>query len=181
MKARGTANSMTHRALATASAALALACLAPAADAAAHPADHSFLVGSARNNLAEIAGAKLALAKSHDPGVRSYAHQILADHTLAQIKLKAAAKATHTTLPTEPSTAQQREAAQLKALPEGRFNRRYFSRQIVGHRKAMGAILLELHMGAVDPALRYARWIQPIAENHMDMARKDLARMERSG
>ena len=172
---------MTHKALATASAAIALACLAPVADAAGHPADHSFLVGSAHNNLAEIAGAKLALAKSHDPAVRDYARQMLADHTRAQAKLKAAAKASHTTLPTEPSAAQRREAEQLKALPEGRFNRRYFGRQIVGHRKAMGAILLELHMGAVDPALNYARWIEPVAESHMTMARKDLARMERSG
>jgi putative membrane protein len=171
---------MTPRALAVAGAFLALALAAPVASArpaAGSPADHSFLVGAARNNLAEIAGGKLALSKSHSKAVRDYARSVIADHQRAQAKLAAVARATHTTLPTEPSAAAKRDAARLASMSGDTFNRRYFSRQIVDHRKAMGAILLELHAGDVDPAVAYASSMMPVTTSHMEMARKDLARM----
>jgi putative membrane protein len=175
---------MTPRALAVAGAFLALALAAPVASArpaAGSPADHSFLVGAARTNLAQIAAGKLALSKSRSHVVRTYARSVIADHRRAQAKLAAVARATHTTLPTEPSAADKRDVARLASMSGDIFNRRYFSRQIVRHRKSMGAILLELHTGNVDPALAYASQMMPVTKSHMEMARKDLARMMSAG
>jgi putative membrane protein len=172
---------MSQRVLATAGVALAALAVGAPSASADFPADHSFIVGAARSNMTEIAGARLALARSHSKPVRDYARRILADHVQAQQRLEAAARVTHTTLPKEPSAAQKRDIARLAAVPMGRFDGRFCSRQMVGHRKAMGAILLELDSGRNRQARAYAGWLLPVARSHMELARKAMAEMERSG
>jgi putative membrane protein len=168
---------MSHRALAAAGACLALAVAAPAAAArpAGFPADHSFIVGAAQTNLAEIAGGKLALSKSRSKAVRAYARTVVADHSRAEAALAVVARAWHTKLPAGPSAAQKQEAAHLATLSGGAFDREYLRRQIVGHRKALGATLLELDAGRVAAVRAYAAATEPVVKMHLQLAQQDLA------
>jgi putative membrane protein len=154
-----------------------LAATPPVASArpATFPADHSFIVGAARTNLAEIAGGKLALSKSHTASVRAYARTVIADHTAAEAKLAAVARAWRTTLPSTPSAMQQAEAAALSKLSGAAFDNEYLRRQIVGHRKALGAMLVEIDGGQVAAVRAYAAATAPVVRMHLHLAETDRA------
>jgi putative membrane protein len=164
---------MFKRPIAAAVAALALA--TPAAASARptdFPEDRSFMVNAAHSNLAEIATGRLALRESQDAGVRTFARKMIADHTAAQAKLRAVARAWSTTLPTKPSPVQRRDAARLAALDGSAFDRAYLRRQVVAHRQTLGVCLLEIDGGRVADVRTYAANTAPVVRMHLAMAKQ---------
>src|SRR3954447_1133565 len=156
-----------------ATAAFAAVALAPSASASVD--DHLFAVNATRANLAEVAAARLALDKSDDAAVRAYARKMIADHTAAQKKLAAIAKATRTTLPKQPSKLQQAEAARLSRLSGDAFDSAYLRRQVSAHRKALSTMLLELDTGTVTALRNYAAATAPVVRMHLRMAKEARA------
>src|SRR3954451_23549822 len=143
------------------------------APAASPPVDAALFADNAtRANLAEVAAARLALDKSDDAAVRAYARKMIADHTAAQKKLAAIAKATSTTLPKQPSKLQQAEAARLSRLSGDAFDSAYLRRQVSDHRKALSTMLLELDTGTVASLRGFAAGTAPVVRMHLRMAKE---------
>jgi putative membrane protein len=160
---------MSRRSIALLGVGLALA-LAPSADAASVD-DALFADNATRSNLAEIATSRLALDKSKDAGVRAYARRMIRDHTTAQRKLAAIAKALDTSLPKRPSALQLADAARLARFSGDEFDTLYVRRQVVAHRKALATMLLELDTGTTAQLRNYAATTRPVVTMHLTMAK----------
>jgi putative membrane protein len=153
-------------------AAFAAVALSSPASASASVDDHMFAVNATRANLAEVAAGRLALDKSDDAAVRAYARKMIRDHTAAQKKLAAIAKATDTTLPKQPTKLQRAEAARLGRLSGNAFDSAYLRRQVSDHRKALATMLLELDTGTVAALRNYASATAPVVRMHLAMAKQ---------
>nr|WP_292444251.1 DUF4142 domain-containing protein [Methylibium sp.] len=70
-------------------------------------AETDFLKQAAENGHVEVEGAKLAQKKASSPQVKSFAKQMVADHTKAGKELMALAKKKGIEVPSEPSVLQK--------------------------------------------------------------------------
>jgi putative membrane protein len=150
-------------------AAFAAVALAPSASASVD--DALFADNATRANLAEVAAGRLALDKSDDAAVRAYARKMIADHTAAQKKLAAIAKAVHASLPKQPTKLQRAEAARLSKLSGKTFDVAYIRRQVADHRKALSTMLLEIDTGTNASLRGFASTTAPVVRMHLAMAK----------
>jgi putative membrane protein len=87
--------------------------------------DRKFVEKAASDDIAEIELGKLALDKSQDPQVKSYAKRSIADHQKSLDKLESVAKHHKFPLPTSATTEAQRDYQNLSKLDGKRFDEEY--------------------------------------------------------
>ena len=73
----------------------------PNAQTAAKNADHFFAQNAALSDMVEVTASKLAQQKASAPRVKSFADQMVKDHTQASTRLSTIAKAKGWSLPTQ--------------------------------------------------------------------------------
>ena len=99
-----------------------------------------FLQMATSSNLWEIQSSQLALQKSTNPAIQSFAQMIIADHTMLGQQMMAAAQSAG--LPPPPQVLmpeEQQMLAQLQAAPAGAsFDMAYRDAQVMAHQKAIG-------------------------------------------
>lgn len=129
-------------ALISAAAALAIAGPAIAADAPTDPqiAHIAYTAGNI-----DIAAGKQALAKSHNKAIRSFAHEMVRDHTAVNNKALALVKKLHVTPqanPTSASLSKDADAthARLSKLKGSAFDRAYIDNEVAYHKTVNGAL-----------------------------------------
>lgn len=122
-------------------------------------------------NLAEISTGQLALTKSQDVKVRSYAQRMIDDHTRAMKELQTLAQSKGGTVPTETDLKHKAIALELSALSGGLFDRQYMSQAGVSAHQRTHELLANVQRDANDPALRtHARMILPVIHSHLTEA-----------
>lgn len=89
--------------------------------------DREFLEQAAQNGHAELSASRLALTKSRNEQVRSFAQRMVDDHTKANEELKALATSKNYQPPTEPSMLQKGKEMLISGLSDDSFDRRYIS------------------------------------------------------
>ena len=99
--------------------------------------DRKFMGAAAQAGLAEIAAGELAAQKAHDPRVREYAAQLVADHRAANARLQRIASAKRMALPSQLSRGQQGDLRSLQRLAGDDFDQRFLDRMVREHEKAM--------------------------------------------
>jgi len=137
----------------------------------APPADVSFAgpqfvqLASAIDQF-EIKSGRLALERSQNPTVRSYAEQMIRDHTASSSELKSVAAAEGKALPgMDPAHAQMLQ--QLQPLRGPQFDSAYMQMQLQAHREAF-AIRQTYAKAGDDPQLRQlAMQSTPLVEKHL--------------
>jgi putative membrane protein len=87
--------------------------------------DSAFLKQAAENGHAEVENSKLALQKSGNAEVKSFAQQMVDDHTKAGQELAALAAAKGVDLPKDPSVMQKGKMKMLSARDGTSFDRHY--------------------------------------------------------
>lgn len=120
----------TRRSLGLAAACLAMLAAAPAWSQkplarALTPLESHFLDTAARNGLAEIAAAQLALGKARTTEVRAFAQQMADDHAVVNRELASLATARSHALPRTPDAAQQAQIERMAPLAPEAFERQY--------------------------------------------------------
>ena len=153
--------------------AAALACaLAGATAAHAQPA-RDYVRMAAASDKFEIAEARLAEQRSHDPRVLQFARMMVRDHSSSTAQIKAAVRQTtgHDPAPAMLEPRQQRMLADLRHARGRAFDRAYLDQQTASHQEA-----LDLHRGYADrgdaPELRRtAATITPVVQQHLAEAR----------
>ena len=137
------------------------------------PTPQEFAASAAESDGYEMAAAQDALAQSHNPQVRTYAEQMLADHARTAQALRDAALASGLE-PPQPHVGgdQMRFLASLQSLRGIEFDREYAHQQVLAHMSALVTMRSYAAKGS-DPNLRRAAASAiPVIDHHLEMARQ---------
>jgi predicted outer membrane protein len=134
--------------------------------------DLKWLRSNAQTDLAEISLGTLVQKKSSNAGTLRLARITKSQHKTVLAKLRVLAQDLHVTVPASPSSAQLKQASQLKTLSDLTFDKTYDNDQITGHKLSIGQTKLETRKGTNSRVVRFAKHYLPIAEMHLKMAEK---------
>jgi putative membrane protein len=125
---------------------------------------------AAQSDEFEIAEAKLALRRSHDPKIEMFARKMIHDHTQSTDMIKAALTQSGHMVPPPPplSGMQEQMISQLRASGPD-FDKTYIDQQLQAHHMALATHQAYAQTGT-DPTLRHtAEKIVPVVESHLKM------------
>lgn len=141
--------------------------------APATAADQRFFDQAGAGGMYEVEAGQLALQKSSDGQVRTFAQRMVRDHTQANEELAALAKSEGVTVATTPNAQQQQMLNQLQGLQGSDFDREYLRQQKTAHEQAVS-----LFQGATQntsPAVRaWASKTLPTLREHLSMVNADM-------
>lgn len=148
--------------------ALALLAAMPGfADAAASKAAQQFIATAGHAGTYEVQAGELAAQKATSPDVKSFAQQMVTDHSKMGEALKTAAGTTP--LPTKLDAKHTKELAALKSASAADFDALYLKQQLDAHQKAVALLKAESTKGD-DPALKsFAATNLPTLQHHLEM------------
>jgi predicted outer membrane protein len=133
--------------------------------------DEKIVMDMARANMAEIEAGKLALSKSQDTDVKTFAQQMIDDHTKALADVQTLAQQKGITLPTEPDAKHKAMAAKMEKMTGDAFNREYMKKAGVDDHKKVLAMLKKSEKSAKDADLKaLAAKMVPTVEQHLKAA-----------
>ncbi|MGJ9418999.1 DUF4142 domain-containing protein [Massilia sp. CMS3.1] len=136
-------------------------------------ADSKAIMDMAMVNMAEVEMGKLAQSKSQNAEVKTYAQQMIDDHTKAMAEVQAVAQAKGVTLPTELDAKHKAMAAKLAKLDGEKFDREYMKVGGVASHKAAHAMLMKNEKNAKDADVKgLAMKMKPAVEQHLKSAQQ---------
>ncbi|OUL24225.1 DUF305 domain-containing protein [Nostoc sp. T09] len=138
--------------------------------------DTDFMTKAAQSDLTEIQTSQLALRKSRNKAVRSYARQMIQHHTASSKKLAAIAKAKNFTLPKDIGPDNKALLTKLQSLSGNNFNQAYMQGQTLAHQKTLAEYQRYLQQGQDQDLIGFANQISPLVAQHLQMAQKMTAR-----
>lgn len=134
-------------------------------------ADQKIVAGMAAANMAEIAAAKVALARSQNAQVKAYAQQMIDDHTKALNDVTTLAQNKGVVLPAGPDARHKAQAARLGKLKGDKFDRAYMAQAGVADHQQVHAALTRDQARAKDPDVKaLAAKMLPTVEQHLQTA-----------
>ncbi|WP_051243433.1 DUF4142 domain-containing protein [Azohydromonas australica] len=146
--------------------------LAPAADGMVR-SDRNFMEQAAQNGHAEVEASKLALSKSGNDKVKTFAQKMVDDHTKTNEELAALATSKGVKLPTEPSAVQKSKAKAMGTLDGARFDRQYADEMGVKAHQDTLKMFQKAASGAKDPDVKaFAAKTVPALEEHLKMSQE---------
>jgi putative membrane protein len=122
-----------------------------AADNAKAPQSTTFVNKAAQTGMAEVELGKIALSKSQDPEVRSFAQRMVEDHGKANKELASIAKAQGIDTPKSLDAEHRAMIDELKSKNGAEFDRTYSHHMNMGHSDAIE--LFEKESRSADAAL----------------------------
>ncbi|MDY0884647.1 DUF4142 domain-containing protein [Dongia soli] len=128
---------------------------------------------AAVNNMFEIEASKLALTKSNNKDVKTYARHMIQDHEESEAKLEGVVqeKRVGVTLPTSMDQKHQDLLAELQNLDGDAFDQAYVKMLLLGHRDA-----IKLHQSYADNGETVE--LKTFAVTAVPMVEKHLQRIE---
>jgi len=141
--------------------------------------DQKMLTDLAMANMAEIETAKLALQKTQSDRVKSFAQQMVDDHTKGLEEVRKVAAARSLTLPTELDAKHKAMAAKLEKLSGDKFDRSYMEQAGVQAHKEAHQLVSKAESTAQDSELKsLATRLQPTIHQHLNNAEQLNAAMK---
>jgi putative membrane protein len=141
--------------------------------AALGKADQKIVMDMAQGNLAEIAMAKIALGKSQNDEVKTFAQQMIDDHTTALGAVQQLAAARGVSMPTDIDNNHKTMAARLDATSGEAFDKAYMAQGGVADHQKMHNLLTAAEKKARDPDVKaLATKILPTVDQHLKAARQ---------
>lgn len=143
---------------------------ARAADGLAR-SDKSFLTNAAESGNAEVKASQLALQKSSDPDVKTFAQKMIDDHTKVGDDLKALATSKNVTVPDDPSVAQKAKILVLSKLDGHTFDKQYAGMIGVSAHKDAVSLFKKSAANTKDADIKqFAATNLPALQDHLQMA-----------
>ena len=136
------------------------------------PTDANFVTGAGQASNAEIAAATLAMTKSTNPDVLSFAKEMITDHTQQNNSLKAdtANDAPGAPAPGDVNAMQAAEAQKLMTLTGSAFDGEYVNSEITAHMNNYdNNYTPELASGGDATLVSYAKQFGPQVQMHLTM------------
>ena len=140
------------------------------------PSTADFVKAAAASDQFEILEGRVAVVEARDPRVRTFAQEMIQEHTRTTQALEQAARKSGSPPPPEGLTGDQALLlGALQSLSGPEFDRTYLRHQVLGHESALVAEQ-GYAGGGSDPDLRKAaQSTVPIIQRHLEMARRMLA------
>ncbi|KFI06341.1 DUF4142 domain-containing protein [Massilia sp. BSC265] len=136
-------------------------------------ADRKTITDMALSNMAEVETGKLALSKSQNPDVKTFAQQMIDDHGKALTEVQTLAQQKGVTLPTELDPKHKAISAKLEKLSGEAFDREYMKSVGVADHKDTHAKLQKGAKSAKDPDVKaLAAKLMPTVEQHLKAAQQ---------
>lgn len=136
------------------------------------PTPKEFAESVAQSDGYELAAAQTALAQSRNEQVRTFAEQMLADHSRIGKVVRDAAAASGLAAP-KPHVGgdQMRFLASLQSLRGTDFDREYARQQVLAHESALATLRSYAAKGSDSNLSRAATFAVPIVDHHLQVAR----------
>jgi len=136
-------------------------------------ADSKGVMDMAMVNMAEVEMGKLALSKSQNAEVKTFAQQMIDDHTKGLQEVQTVAQAKGVTLPTELDAKHKAMSAKLAKLSGDAFDREYMKVGGVASHKEAHALLKKNEKAAKDADVKgLATKMMPTVEQHLKAAQQ---------
>lgn len=136
-------------------------------------ADSKGVTDMAMVNMAEIEMGKLAQSKSQNPDVKTYAQQMIDDHTKGLAEVQGVAQSKGVTLPTELDAKHKAMSGRLAKLSGEKFDREYMKVGGVASHKEAHAMLQKNQKAAKDPDVQaLTTKMMPVVEQHLKSAQQ---------
>src|SRR5215204_761992 len=131
----------------------------------------SFMRDAAQSGMAEVMLGNLALQKSTNEQVKSFAQQIVTDHTAANGGLTTLAAGKNVTLPTEVSARQKSAVEKLNGMSGMDFDKAFMKQMVKDHEAAVKLFTRESERGTDADTKAFAAKTLPTLQNHLQMAK----------
>jgi putative membrane protein len=133
------------------------------------PKTTDFVTEAAASDMFEIESSQLAATKTQGD-IRTFATQMVKDHTGTATELKPLAQQVHVTPPTQMSSAQQGKLDKLRALNGKDFANLYIDDQVAAHKDAV-SLFQRYGKGGDDAQIKgWASKTLPALQHHLDVA-----------
>lgn len=133
--------------------------------------DQKMLTDLAMANMAEIETAKLALQKTQSDRVKSFAQQMVDEHTKGLDEVRKVAAAHRLNLPNELDAKHKALAAKLEKLSGDRFDRSYMEQAGVQSHKEAQQLVSKTESSAQDSEIKsLATRLKPTIHQHLNNA-----------
>jgi putative membrane protein len=133
-------------------------------------ADKPFLTMADESNSAEIAASQMALKKSKNPEIKSFAQQMIADHEKLRADTLTLAQQMGVMTPQPLNDTHKAEAKRLSALSAKSFDMEYIKTMDLDHHKALDMFKNEISTTS-NPDLKAAiSQGEPVIQQHTNMA-----------
>lgn len=148
----------------------ALVAAAPVAAFAQAAGPRDFIAKAGASDMYEKQASTLVLQTTRNPGVRSFARQMIHDHTQSTNMVKAAAARDHVVAPSPHLTRDQvHMLAELRGARGPARDAVYLRQQRGAHAQAL-ALMRSYAATGTPPVLRHtAGEIAPVVQHHIDM------------
>lgn len=135
-------------------------------------ADQKHIMNIAMANMAEIEAARMAQTKSQSDQVKTYAQQMIDDHTKALSEVQQLAQSKGITLPTELDKQHKAKASKLASLSGEQFDKAYMAQSgVADHKKTHN--LLRQAQKSKDPDVKaLASRMSPTVDQHLNTAQQ---------
>jgi putative membrane protein len=136
------------------------------------PKTEDFVTEAASSDMFEIESSKLAVERSQDAATKSFAQQMITDHTKTSEELKAMVTGgkVKATIPAAMSSAQQTMLDDLKKVQGDDFTKLYHSDQEDVHEDAVDLFKRYGDEGENAELKAWAAKTRPALEHHLQMA-----------
>jgi putative membrane protein len=143
--------------------------------------DAKFAMQAAQGGMAEVQMGQLALSKSRNAVVRAFAQKMVTDHTANNAKLAAIMRSEGMSVPTTVDPASRAMMTKLQGLSGAAFNSAYMSGQVRGHQQMQILMQSEANGGKDARLVAYAKTTLTAVNQHLNMAKADLAKLRSGG
>lgn len=136
-------------------------------------ADQKMLTDLAMANMAEIETAKLALQKTQSDRVKSFAQQMVDEHSKGLEEVRKVASERSYTLPSELDAKHKAMTAKLEKLSGDKFDRSYMEQAGVQAHKEAQELVAKAETSAQDSELKsLATRLKPTIHQHLNNAQQ---------
>ncbi len=121
----------------------------------------------------EIISSQLALSRSRNPQIRSYARRLIADHRANDRQLRAIITGAGLRLPpARPDAEGQMLLQHLRAVPPREFNQAFIETQVDAHQNAIDLYRTYASRGQQPQLRRFAEQQLPVLREHFQMGQR---------
>jgi putative membrane protein len=134
------------------------------------PSTADFVKEAASSDMFEIQSSRLAQQKSQDQATKTFAAQMVADHTNTSTELKPMAQSANVEIPSAMLPAHQKMLDKLNGLNGDEFTKQYQDDQVTAHKDAVSLFQRYSKGGDNEQLKTWAAKTVPTLEHHLKMA-----------
>lgn len=143
--------------------------------------DQTFVTKAAQGNIAEIKAGQLALSRAVDASTRTFAQQMITDHTKAHMQLKQVAQQRGYRVPSDTDMKHKQLVNRMSKLSGQQFDQMYMMSQVKDHQVAIKLYRTQATRGR-DPQLKqFAATMLPKLQSHHSGSHTIAMKMDSAG